>query len=615
MSLVHAVARVLRQAGTQDLFGVLGAGNLAFVSCAVDDYGMRYHALRHESAAVAAADTFARVTGQVGVATVTHGPGLTHASSAIVEAAKSAVPLLVVTGSVSRAAPHQNQALDQAGVVRALGAAPFVVAEAADASQTVQQALRHARSQGQPAVLMLSEDPYDEPVEDTNSAPAQIEVVGLEESASPADLGRAARLLMDAAQPVVIAGRGAMQPATIAHLRDIGRHVGALLFTTLPAKDRFAGDDYDAGMCGSFGTPSSMDLAEDADVVLVVGSSLSSWTTQRGRLFSHAAVIRCDSDAATAGHGEAVFLGGNAASVISELSSLVRPTGRTGYRTEDSAAALRAARADVLHDESDDTGLDPRPLVQALGKLLPRERSIVVDGGHFSGWPAMLVPTPPPGIFVYAHGYQCVGLALGNVVGVATGAPSNLPIAFVGDGGLLMSLGELHSIGDLGVPVLVVVLNDGAYGAEYHQARHGPACHHPRRICSSGPPPLDARCEILTTLTLHRTVSARSGSVCWTSPESPGVHKARSRLADGRLGILIVILSDGTVLRVRGVALTGEEREVILREFRVDSSLRSIGQVLGRNHDSICREMARGGGLEQYLAVAAHVQSPEGIPQ
>jgi acetolactate synthase I/II/III large subunit len=84
--------------------------------------------------------------------------------------------------------------------------------------------------------------------------------VALKDSASPADLDRAARLLMDAARPAVIAGRGAMQPATIAHLRDIGRHIGALLFTTLPAKDRFADDDYDAGICGSFGMPSLMAL-------------------------------------------------------------------------------------------------------------------------------------------------------------------------------------------------------------------------------------------------------------------------------------------------------------------------------------------------------------------
>ncbi|GAB3502040.1 thiamine pyrophosphate-binding protein [Amycolatopsis cihanbeyliensis] len=474
MNLLHAVARLLRQSGTQDMFGVLGSGNLAFVNLAIDQYGMRYHALRHESAAVAAADAFARVTGQVGVATVTHGPGLTHASSAIVEAAKSAVPLLVVTSSVSRRAPHQNQALDQASVVRALGAAAFLVAETEDARQTVLHALRHARSQGL-TVLMLPEDLHDEQVKAVNSVSAEIEVAAAEEVASPADLGRAARLLMDAARPVVVAGRGAMRAVTIAHLRDIGRYVGALLFTTLPAKDRFADDDYDAGICGVFGTASLVDLAEDADVVLVVGSSLSSWTTRQGRLFSGSAIIRCDSNAATAGRGEAVFLGGDAASVISELSSLVQPTGRAGYRGEGSAATLRSARADVHHDESDGTGLDPRTLVQELGRRLPRQRSIVVDGGHFSGWPAMLVRTPPPGLFVYAHGYQCVGLALGNVVGVAIGAPSNLPIAFIGDGGLLMSLGELHAIGDLDMPVLVVVLNDGAYGAEYHQAEPGHA--------------------------------------------------------------------------------------------------------------------------------------------
>lgn len=473
MNVVQAIARVLRQDGSGDLFGLLGAGNLALVGYAIDELGMRYHALRHETAAVAAADAFARVTGTIGVVTVTQGPGLTHASSAIVEAAKAQVPILVVTSAVSPSAPNQNQALDQAGMVRLLGAAPFVITRAGDARHLTWQALAYARSHGQPAVLIIPDDLRDKQVEAVDSTPVEIETVGPEAPVSPSDLARAAQLLMDSERPVIVAGRGAMQPETVAHLREIGRHVGALLFTTLTAKDSFASDDYNAGIYGGYGTPSLMELADDADVVLVVGSSLSSWTTEGGQLFSRAALIRCDSDAATAGHREAVFLGGAAARVTAELSSLVRPMDRQGYRTEASAAVLCSARTEVFHDESDETGLDPRVLVQELEKRFPLKRSVVVDGGHFSGWPTTLVPTAPPGVFVYAHGYQCVGLALGNVAGVAIAAPANLPVAFIGDGGLLMSLGELHALVDLGVPVLVVVMNDGAYGAEYHQAQLG----------------------------------------------------------------------------------------------------------------------------------------------
>lgn len=487
MNVVHAVAGVLRQQGMRELFGVLGAGNLAFVNCAVDDHETRYHSLRHEAAAVAAADAYARTSGQLGIATVTHGPGLTHATSAIVEAVKSRVQLLVVTGAVGKRAPHRNQAINQVGLVQDLGAHPVLLTAAADATELVRQAISRALL-GQPTVLMIPDEIREHHIAQSTVEPVllSLESIRAAEAFAPstardlyyaANLDHAARLLMAAERPVILAGRGAMQPETIAQLRLIGRRIGALLLTTLPAKDRFAGDDFDAGICGSFGDASSMRLVQDADVALVVGSSLSSWTTRRGQLFTEATLIRCDDDPGASAVGERVFLPGDAQSLTAQLASLVRPTGRTGYRTPECAATLRANRNHVPPEASDSTGLDPRTLIAELAKRLPPARSVVVDGGHFSGWPAMLLTTPPPGLFVYAHGFQCVGLALGNVVGAALGAPETLPIAFIGDGGLLMSLGELHSLAELELPVLVVVLNDGAYGAEYHQS----APHHAGR--------------------------------------------------------------------------------------------------------------------------------------
>lgn len=470
------ILRELRQNGAEELFGVLGAGNLAFVGVATSEFGMNYHSLRHEASAVAAADAYARVSGRLGVATVTHGPGLTHAASAIVEAVKSDVPMLLVTSAVDHGAPHQNQSLDQAALVTALGASAFAVARPEEAAAVVRAAVETAVS-GSPAILIVPGAVQHEDIPEA----ARHEGIAAEAlsdtdaalsftSTAKSDLDSAVSLLEAARRPVILAGRGAESDPTIERLREIGRRVGALLFTTLPAKDAFVGDPFNAGICGSFGDPEVVALAGQADVALVVGSSLSSWTTVRGTVFPETKIVRLDHDRAVSRTNGSAVVVGDATESVRELLAALRPHDREGYRTPEVRRFLASTRARLDDDRSDETGMDPRRLVHALDGILPPARTVVVDGGHFSGWPAIHLRTPRPGSFVYAHGYQCVGLSLGNVVGAAVGAAGTFPIAFIGDGGLLMSAGELDAIIGLAMPVLVVVMNDGGYGAEFHQA-------------------------------------------------------------------------------------------------------------------------------------------------
>lgn len=476
MKVWDLILTELRRSGAEELFGVLGAGNLAFVGLATNEFGMHYRSLRHEAAAVAAADAYARVSGRLGVATVTHGPGLTHAASAIVEAVKSGVAVLLVTSDVDHDAPHQNQSLDQAALVTALGARAFAVTRLEGAVAVVRAAVETAVS-GEPAVLIVPgvvqhhdapealwhEGVDAEPLSEANAALSSM-------GAATSNLDSVVSLLEAARRPIILAGRGAATDPTIERLREIGRRIGAILFTTLPAKDAFFGDAFDAGICGSFGDPDALALAGQADVALVVGSSLSSWTTVRGTIFPKTEIVRLDHDDAVSRTDCSAVLVGEADENVQKLLAALSPYNREGYRTPETQHVLASARARLDDDRSDETGIDPRRLVRALDGILPPARTVVVDGGHFSGWPAIYLRTPRPGSFIYAHGYQCVGLSLGNVVGAAVGAPGTLPIAFIGDGGLLMSAGELDAIMGLATPVLVVVMNDCGYGAEFHQA-------------------------------------------------------------------------------------------------------------------------------------------------
>ena len=112
--------------------------------------------------------------------------------------------------------------------------------------------------------------------------------------------------------------------------------------------------------------------------------------------------------------------------------------------------------------------LDPRTLSIALDDLLPVERTVVVDSGAFMGWPSMYLRVPDAAGFVFPQAFQCVGLALGNAIGAAIARPDRLTVAALGDGGALLSLPEFETLGRLGLPILVVIYNDAAYGAEVH---------------------------------------------------------------------------------------------------------------------------------------------------
>jgi thiamine pyrophosphate-dependent acetolactate synthase large subunit-like protein len=139
-------------------------------------------------------------------------------------------------------------------------------------------------------------------------------------------------------------------------------------------------------------------------------------------------------------------------------------------RTPELAAQIAARRwrdEPYAASEARDV-LDPRTLSIALDDLLPAERTVVVDSGAFMGWPSMYLRVPDAAGFVFPQAFQCVGLALGNAIGAAIAAPDRLTVAALGDGGALMALPELETLGRLGLPILVVIYDDAAYGAEVH---------------------------------------------------------------------------------------------------------------------------------------------------
>lgn len=468
VQVAEAAGRALEGFGVAAAFGVLGSGNLVLAN-ALRDTGVTFVHARHECAAVSMADAYARVTRTVGVATVHQGPGLTNALTGLAEAAKARTPLLLLAADTSTGAVASNFRIDQAGLAAAIGAVPERVHSPATALADLARAYRTAVT-GRQAVLVSL--PLD-----VQAAPAALDAVEPPLSpARPAPAGAAveaaADLLAGARRPALIAGRGAVLADAREPLEALADRVGALLATSANGHGLFAGSPYALGISGGFASPAAAAAMREADVVVAFGASLNMWTTRHGTLIGPAVrLVQVDLDAEAIGTHRPVDVGvvGDAALAARALDAALAARGHrsTGFR-EQVTAPIPGWRDVAYDDAGGEEGVDPRALTIALDDLLPADRTVVVDSGHFMGWPAMYLAVPDPAGFVFTQSFQSVGLGLGAAIGAAVARPDRLTVGAVGDGGALMAAGELETAARLRLPLLVVVYNDRAYGAEVH---------------------------------------------------------------------------------------------------------------------------------------------------
>jgi thiamine pyrophosphate-dependent acetolactate synthase large subunit-like protein len=462
-TVAEAVGRAVVALGGHEVLTLLGSGNYA-VTAALREAGARVTTLRHEGAVLTAADAVARVSGGFAVATLHQGPGLTNAVTGLAEAVKSRTPLLVLAADTAGAAVRSNFRLDQASVAASVGAGVERLHGPASALEDTARAVHRALTERRPFVLMMPLD-VQAAVLPEPALPAPRALPGPVRP-DPAAVAAAAELLAEAQRPVLLAGRGAAGSADL--LEELAAATGALLATTAVAGGMFAGSPFDLGISGGFASPRSAELLASADLVLALGASLTMWTTRHGRLIGPGArVVQVDVDPAALGANQPVALG-----VLGDVGATARDLLEELRRREHRPAAREPVtgaswRDEPFQDASGDGLVDPRALCRALDELLP-ERTLVVDSGHAMGWAPMHLRLPRDGGFVFTQGFQSVGLGLATAVGAALARPDRLVAVFLGDGGALMSLGELETVARLGLRMAVVVLDDAAYGAEVH---------------------------------------------------------------------------------------------------------------------------------------------------
>jgi acetolactate synthase I/II/III large subunit len=477
MNVAEAIGEAIGGLGVVDAFGLIGSGNFA-VTNAMVARGVRFVAARHECAAVSMADAYARVSGRVGVATVHQGPGLTNATTALAEAAKARTPLVVLAADTSTGAVRSNFRIDQAGLAATVGAAYERAHSPESALADFARAWRHAVQRR--AVLFSL--PLDVQAEDAPRTEIIPPVLPAPPEPAPEDVHRVADVLADSRAPVIVAGRGAVLAGAAAALERLGDRVGALLATSANGHGLFAGNTWSLGISGGFASAAAAQLLRGADAVLAFGASLNMWTTRHGELIGpDARVVQVDTDPDAIGAHRHVDVG-VVADARMAAEAMASELDRRGYagpgmRRKDIAQAIAAAGwREVSHeDASSEDRIDPRTFSKALDALLPPERVVAVDSGHFMGWPAMYLSVPDAEGFVFTQSFQSIGLGLSSAIGAAVARPDRLTVACLGDGGALMAAGEFETLVRLSLPLLVVVYNDAAYGAEVHH--FGPEGH------------------------------------------------------------------------------------------------------------------------------------------
>jgi acetolactate synthase I/II/III large subunit len=528
VKVAEAVARALVAEGAEIVFSLLGDTNMEVV-VRLAELGLPVHEARHEAAAMAMADGYARATGKVAICSVTAGPGFAHTFVPLTSASRrTPSPVVVLTGPHSRDDLENRQHLDHEGLTRLSGAHYRPIAAPGVAVERAHSVMDLARSQGRPVVLDVPADiqAMDYPWEvDDRPAPSWHRPQRMH--ADPEAVASAADLLRAAERPVVLAGGGAASAEARAELAGLAEATGALLATSINARGLFHGDPFNAGVAGLFSIPAAHELFATADCVVAFGASMNAHTTENGYLFPEARFVQVDVKPPApmeGGPSADCYVRGDAVVVARALRDALSDAPRPdGFRTDEVLKAL-AADVDPAVFDVGPAEIDPRALCSQLDDLLPEECGFVSGAAHYWSFPQLhMVRWRQP--LLYASYAGSIGYSIPVALGAALGSRRPI-VVFEGDGGFLMNPHVLETAASAGAPLLVVLMNDGALGAEYHKLRakelDPTLALHPRRDLAAIAAQLGCRSAVLTDLDqLPRMVEE------FTAGEGPFVIDAR----------------------------------------------------------------------------------------
>ena len=478
MKVSDVVAHAFIKEGTSTVFGLLGDGQMTWWSAIARHPGVKIIDVRDEGAALAMAEGWARANGKIGVCSVTQGPGLARTVTSLVTATRSSTPIVVHTSRIQANNDKHSQFLDQDRLVSATGAGYIEISTPSFAETAVRQAFYRARLEARPIVLCVPLDIQGKECDsDGDDYLTSAALFGSPQRIRPDQtrLIEAVRIITDSKRPVVLLGRGAMEPRTKKVADQLAKRIGALISTSLIAKGTLVESEYYAGISGLFATRPAMQLFDEADCVIGIGASLNTYTIKGGYLYPRARVIQINtSPHLVMGNDQSAdcYIQGDAELTVQAIDEMLaqKSVSKEGYRTAAVRKALQNADRDPAEFEIEPGTVDPREAVRVMDELLPSNVSLVTGIGHASlFFPIMHMNKARP-LNLHVTSFGCIGQILSNAIGAGVALDAPL-VAFEGDGGAMQNIQELDTAARLGIKLLYVILDDDAYGMEYHKLR------------------------------------------------------------------------------------------------------------------------------------------------
>jgi thiamine pyrophosphate-dependent acetolactate synthase large subunit-like protein len=463
----------LEEFGVPVVFGLPGVHNLA-VWKALAASEIRLVGVRHEQAAVYAADGYARATGKVGVALVTTGPGAANTLGATGEAMASRSPVLVIATDIPstlrregvyRGVLHETR--DQAAMFAPVTKATRVVSDAAEIGDAIHVGALAARWRDSGPV-------YVQIPTDLLAAPVGVELRSATASTGQgamADVDRAAELLMGAEHPFIWSGGGAVRSGAGELIAELATRLAAPVVTTYSGRG-IVPPDHPCFVPGPVHAREVGMLWDDADVVLAIGSDLDGMMTQNWLMPRPPTLIAINVDEhdATKNYPADLTLVGDATALIERLLPLVtvrRAPHELSKRLKSIATTVRAAIED---DEP-----QAQAFLDIMERALPPETVVVADMCIPGYWLAGYRKVPAPRKLQYPMGWGTLGFGFPASLGAAL-ADQGPVVCVCGDGGFLFACGELATVAQERIPVTIVLVDDGGYGMlRFDQARVGDA--------------------------------------------------------------------------------------------------------------------------------------------
>lgn len=475
------VIRALKDAGVKHVWGYPGGAALHIYDALYRQEDVEHLLVRHEQAAVHAADGFSRATGEVGTALVTSGPGATNAITGIATAYMDSIPLVVISGQVPKIKIGQDafQETDMVGVSRPIVKHSFLVTQAEDIAETIAKAY-YIASTGRPGpvVVDIPKDVTDPNYKVPYEWPANIKMRSYQPTnkGHRGQLKRAVKTLLSAKKPVIYSGGGVILDNASDQLIELAQRLNYPVTNTLMGLGAYPATDRQfIGMLGMHGTYEANTAMHESDVIFAVGARFDDRVTNDlDKFCPHATIIHIDVDPTSISKNINAHIPvvGTCTSVLNEMLSIAddMATEPDAEAIKDWWARIDQWRADKgiytanRYEPSVGDMIKPQDAIKALYKATDGNAYVTSDVGQHQMFAAQYYLFDKPRRWINSGGLGTMGFGLPAAMGVQLAFPDAQVACVTGEGSIQMCIQELSTCSQYNLPVKIINLNNSALG-------------------------------------------------------------------------------------------------------------------------------------------------------